>query len=298
MMLNYYYFLTLKLLRLINNNKWRKFFLVFLNDHNKFKFLVNDIDLFSFYYLLKNYHSRILKKNYNFFLFHLNYQLYYKCYFLIYNYFILAFSIYIFSLYEYFHLIFLLLEKEKYLFILNLVVYKYIKINNIELFLFFLLRCKYFFSHNRLSPIKAQFFLFPYINLTRFDNNLNLFFLYSLKILRKNLFFICKKSYGHSTSWFIRQTNYILLKWFHKWKDIILLNKIKKYHKNDLLFSLDNWIFNKQFRYINRNHSKSSLLWKVKNYFGPFNPYQKDFWVFGDKFSSIYAIKILWVNNY
>lgn len=123
----------------------------------------------------------------------------------------------------------------------------------------------------------------------------SLIFYKSLKIVRKKIFLTCKRSYGHSTNWFIRQINFIFLQWFNEWKNIFQRSKIKQDYLNHNFIFLDNWIFNKQFHYINRKHSNRSLLWKIQNYFGPFNPYKKNFWVFGDKFSSLYSIRIIWI---
>ena len=264
MIQNYYYFLTLKTLILINNNKWRKFSLMLLHTRNML--LVKEFNSRFFLYLLNYFQFSFLQKKLLFyFLFHLKSHLYYKFDFLIYIYFILFFIIYIFSLSYYFY-------------------FKKLFYN-----IFYLMKTQLY---------SIQISCFPYKNLFFFDIDLNLIFLHTIKRLKRDIFLICKKSYGHSTSWFIRQTNYIILKWFYKWKYIFLLYNVKKFNVNKLFFSLDHWIFNKQFHYINRNHSNKSLLWKIKTYFGPFNPYQRDFWVFGDNFSSIYLIKVLWINNY
>lgn len=297
----YYYFLTLKILRLINNNKWRKVLLMLLYTHNVL--LMKEFDYHSFYYLLKSLKLCFIKSTILFYsLFYLRYNSYWKFNFLISYNLKLFVNIYLFSLYDYFQIFFD--KKKSCLQFTTFIEYRNNRISFIQFFYFVSLLFQFIFFFNKIFYfLKNKYYLiqlsdFSSINLYFFGIDLNLLFSYTIKTLEKDLFSICKKSYGHSTSWFIRQINYIILKWFYKWKYYFLLNKLKKVNVNKIIFSLDTWIFNKQFHYINRNNSKKSLLWKIKTYFGPFNPYQKDFWVFGDTYSSIYLIKVLWINNF
>nr|YP_009240465.1 reverse transcriptase/intron maturase [Lotharella vacuolata]BAU62599.1 reverse transcriptase/intron maturase [Lotharella vacuolata] len=171
-----------------------------------------------------------------------------------------------------------------------------------KFFLIFLLSClfvpsncfkklnnflRYFFL-KKLLLLKLPIFLNFNCYYLRLKFNLTLF--HAIIILQRQIFFVCRKSYGHSTNWFIRQINYLLLKWFSKWKHIFLVTKKNRFLSKILFF--EKWMFNKQFIYINRNNSNKSLLWKITNYFGPFSPYHKNFWIFGDRFSSLYVLKI------
>lgn len=115
----------------------------------------------------------------------------------------------------------------------------------------------------------------------------------SLLLLKKNLFFIWKYSSGHSSKWIIRHINFIFIKWLKKWLTYsIIIKKQRKFIFH--YFSFITWLSLKQCSYIIKIYSSKSLLWKIKNYFGSFNPYLLDFWIFGDKYSGSYIIKIIW----
>ena len=119
-------------------------------------------------------------------------------------------------------------------------------------------------------------------------------FLYqsSLIRLKKILFFIYQKGSSYSISWLITRVNSIILKWFKSW-----YNQINFYYKDCLwlIKSIDHWLYKKQCCLINRVNDNKSLLWKIKHYFGNFNPYRSDFWVFGDFYSGFYLLKIIWL---
>lgn len=118
----------------------------------------------------------------------------------------------------------------------------------------------------------------------------------SFNILKKKLFFIWKYSYGHSSNWVIRNINFLVFQWFihwYKWINLFIISFRIFYFYNFLIL----WSYLKECYYINRNHTNKSLLWKIKTYFGPFNPYRNDFWVFGNKLSGVYILKLLWLEQ-
>jgi hypothetical protein len=115
-------------------------------------------------------------------------------------------------------------------------------------------------------------------------------FLFDLKFFNSfffkyNLFSIYKFSYGHSIRWLIKWINFLI----NKFKIIFSLpwSNYKKY--------FDYWHYIKQYRFLDRFYAKKSILWKLCNYFGSFNPYSCNFWVYGDQFSSLYILKFTWI---
>lgn len=153
------------------------------------------------------------------------------------------------------------------------------------------------FSYNRLLVNKCLKSCMKYLISKRiidflysYYNNSLIFLLFfnSLFLLKKKLYFYIKHLNRFSLKRFIFSIN-------------ILLNEYKKvwgytfgilFAKNDnSLLLLNQWILVKQFYYINYNFSKKPLSWKIEKFFGPFNPYNNDFWIFGDSFSSIFIIK-------
>ena len=100
-----------------------------------------------------------------------------------------------------------------------------------------------------------------------------------------------KSSLNHSNCWLIKKINYYLLslKKIWGWFFLYLLKFYKKY-----FFIIDSWLYEKQVKYIHTIHLNNSFLWKIKNYFGPFNPYCLDYWIVGDRYFSLYFFKAFW----
>lgn len=57
---------------------------------------------------------------------------------------------------------------------------------------------------------------------------------------------------------------------------------------------LDNYLFKRQVRYVNRTHPNKNKKWKKKRYWGKMNFLRNDKWVFGDKDSGAYMLKFSW----
>ena len=58
--------------------------------------------------------------------------------------------------------------------------------------------------------------------------------------------------------------------------------------------SLDNHLFRRQARFVNRTHPNKSKKWKKNKYWGRLNLRRKDNWVFGEKKSGQYMLKFNW----
>jgi RNA-directed DNA polymerase len=57
---------------------------------------------------------------------------------------------------------------------------------------------------------------------------------------------------------------------------------------------LDDYLYKRQVRYVNRMHPNKSQKWKKGKYWGKFNPSRKNKWVFGDKGTGAYMLKFSW----
>jgi len=58
--------------------------------------------------------------------------------------------------------------------------------------------------------------------------------------------------------------------------------------------SLDNWMFQREVRYIKRAHPTKPMYWTKARYFGRMNRTRQDNWVFGDKPTGGYLLKFSW----
>jgi RNA-directed DNA polymerase len=59
---------------------------------------------------------------------------------------------------------------------------------------------------------------------------------------------------------------------------------------------LDHWMYKRMFRWVKRRHPKKSTAWLRNNYFGAFHPHRRDNWVFGDKETGAYLVKLSWTH--
>ena len=57
---------------------------------------------------------------------------------------------------------------------------------------------------------------------------------------------------------------------------------------------LDNYLFKRQVRFVNRTHPKKNSKWGKDKYWGRLNLQRKDNWVFGDKQTGNYMLKFSW----
>jgi RNA-directed DNA polymerase len=58
--------------------------------------------------------------------------------------------------------------------------------------------------------------------------------------------------------------------------------------------TLDHWIFDRCARHVRSNHSRKGWHWCRQKYWGTLNPKRADRWVFGDKGTGAYLVKLSW----
>lgn len=63
---------------------------------------------------------------------------------------------------------------------------------------------------------------------------------------------------------------------------------------SEIFSKLDNWMFIRTARYVNRMHPKKPRYWKKSRYWGRLNLEREDKWVFGNKHSGTYLLKFSW----
>jgi RNA-directed DNA polymerase len=90
---------------------------------------------------------------------------------------------------------------------------------------------------------------------------------------------------GHGIAEVLKRLNPILRGWANYYR--IGVSK----HTFD---SLDHWMFNRGVRYAKFAHPTKAWRWHRSKYWGEFNPNRKDRWVFGDKSSGTYLLKLSW----
>ena len=74
-------------------------------------------------------------------------------------------------------------------------------------------------------------------------------------------------------------------------------NYMNKVVSSEIFVSLDNYLFTRQKRYVNRIHPDKNKKWKDNKYWGRLNLQRpKAKWVFGDKTNGSYMLKFSWTN--
>src|SRR3712207_2853735 len=58
--------------------------------------------------------------------------------------------------------------------------------------------------------------------------------------------------------------------------------------------SIDYWVFDRCVRYVRSPHRRKGWRWCRSKYWGALNPNRKDRWVFGDKSTGAYLLKLSW----
>jgi len=59
--------------------------------------------------------------------------------------------------------------------------------------------------------------------------------------------------------------------------------------------ALDNWMFQRQVRWVKHSHPTTSWAWKRQTYWGCLNAKRKDTWVFGNTETGRYLLKYAWI---
>ena len=60
--------------------------------------------------------------------------------------------------------------------------------------------------------------------------------------------------------------------------------------------SLDNYLWRLTYKWATRGHANKPRTWVVARYFGKFNKFRNDHWVFGDAASGAYLVKFSWTD--
>jgi RNA-directed DNA polymerase len=92
---------------------------------------------------------------------------------------------------------------------------------------------------------------------------------------------------GQSAETVVRKLNPILLGW---------ANYFRIGASSKVFHAIDHYMFQRACRYAQRTHPRKSRKWRDTRYFGALNPQRpKDRWVFGDKATGHYLVKLSWV---
>jgi RNA-directed DNA polymerase len=90
---------------------------------------------------------------------------------------------------------------------------------------------------------------------------------------------------GHSITAVLKRLNPILRGWANYFR--IGVSK-------ETFGSLDYWMFKRCVRYVKHTHRNKGWRWCQYKYWGVLNPNRKDRWVFGNKSSGSYLLKLCW----
>lgn len=108
----------------------------------------------------------------------------------------------------------------------------------------------------------------------------------SVRKLKERLRQEWKSLKGCSIHKVIRRLNPIL----RGWANYFRIGVSKRAFK-----SIDNWMFMRSVHYVNHAHPNKGWQWRQSKYWGTLNPKRDDRWVFGDKLSGIYLLKMSWI---
>ena len=90
---------------------------------------------------------------------------------------------------------------------------------------------------------------------------------------------------GHNTMEVLKRLNPIL----RGWADYFRIGVSKRTFQ-----TLDHWMFGRCARHVRSNHSRKGWRWCRSKYWGRLNPERADRWVFGDKSTGAYLLKLSW----
>jgi RNA-directed DNA polymerase len=107
----------------------------------------------------------------------------------------------------------------------------------------------------------------------------------SIKALRTTLDALWKQHIGAPVSAVLRALNPVIRGWANYFR-IAIASKV--------FSALDNWMFLKAVRWVNRPHPHKPNAWRRDRYWGQLNPHRSDHWVFGNKAVGAYLLKFKW----
>jgi RNA-directed DNA polymerase len=102
---------------------------------------------------------------------------------------------------------------------------------------------------------------------------------------RRELRDIWKQLRGHPIAAVLTRLNPIIRGWANYYRTVV---------SSKVFAKLDNWMFRREVRYVNRTHPRKPRYWKKAKYWGKLNKAEKDAWVFGDKGTGRYLLKFRW----
>src|SRR4051794_6086277 len=83
----------------------------------------------------------------------------------------------------------------------------------------------------------------------------------------------------------IRRLNPIIWGWAGYYRSVV---------SKEVFSAVDNYLWGRLYRWALRAHPNKSRHWVAARYFGLFNPFRNDRWVFGDRDSGIYLRQFAW----
>nr|YP_010336655.1 putative reverse transcriptase/maturase [Rhodospora sordida]UNJ15061.1 putative reverse transcriptase/maturase [Rhodospora sordida] len=107
----------------------------------------------------------------------------------------------------------------------------------------------------------------------------------AVKEIRAKLKAIWMRGRGKDVQWVLNKLNPRIREW---------CNYYSFYKSSKIFKDLDNWMFQRSVRYCKRTHPNKSWGWMQQKYFGRFNAKKASKWIFGDKESGKYLIRLNW----
>nr|YP_010336460.1 putative reverse transcriptase/maturase [Goniotrichopsis reniformis]UNJ14866.1 putative reverse transcriptase/maturase [Goniotrichopsis reniformis] len=107
----------------------------------------------------------------------------------------------------------------------------------------------------------------------------------AIQDLRSILKAIWMRGRGKDVQWVLNRLNPRIREWCNYYS----------FYKSTIIFKeIDNWMFQRSVRYCKRTHPNKSWAWMQQKYFGRFNAKKSSKWIFGDKESGKYLLRLTW----
>jgi RNA-directed DNA polymerase len=85
----------------------------------------------------------------------------------------------------------------------------------------------------------------------------------------------------------IRKLNPIIKGWAAYYRTVV---------SSEVFSQLDHYLWKLAYKWARRTHPNKPKRWVVRRYFGQFNKFRRDRWVFGDRDSGAYLLRFSWTN--
>ena len=109
----------------------------------------------------------------------------------------------------------------------------------------------------------------------------------AVRRLRKRLASETRKLRGSNARAVIARLNPIIRGWAAYYRGVVSSRTFK---------SLDNYLWKLTYKWATRGHANKPNTWVCARYFGKFNKFRDDHWVFGDAASGAYLAKFSWTD--